>query len=199
MLSLVFRFLVALFLSLPVAAQTENFTSTDLADFQRAVQRLAQSGEMVGLSVAVVSGGEVAWESHHGVREQGAAAKVDGDTIYRLASLSKGFSASLAALLVEDGKLTWNTPATRFAPDLQLMDARPPTLEHLLSHRTGLPPNAYDNLLEAGIPVPNIVSRLGEVDPICPVGSCYGYQNITYALVEPAIEQSGVAAFCGVA
>ena len=72
-----------------------------------------------------------------------------------------------------------------FLPAFELSDphAGPQvTLVDLLSHRVGLPHNSLDYLLERGDPYPLLVYKLREVEMACPVGDCYGYQNISYAL-----------------
>ena len=51
-----------------------------------------------------------------------------------------------------------------------------------------MPPYAYDNLLEAGVPPETIRRRYAEVDPICRVGTCYAYQNVAFDTVTALIE-----------
>jgi beta-lactamase class C len=53
----------------------------------------------------------------------------------------------------------------------------------ILSHRVGLPHNTYDRMLEADEPYELLVTRLSEVPMACPVGDCYGYQNIAFSLI----------------
>ena len=63
-------------------------------------------------------------------------------------------------------------------------------LKHLLSHSSGLMPNAYDNLLHENWSMNKIIRRFDRVQPICEPAKCYGYQNIAYGLLQPAIEAS---------
>ena len=63
-------------------------------------------------------------------------------------------------------------------------------LGHLLSHQTGLPPNAYDNLLEAGTPIADIYAKYAKVKLICPVSKCYSYQNIAYDIAGLAVSSA---------
>jgi beta-lactamase class C len=51
-------------------------------------------------------------------------------------------------------------------------------------------PNAYDNLLHENWTMDKIISRFDRITPICQPEKCYGYQNIAYGLLEPAIEGS---------
>jgi beta-lactamase class C len=91
-----------------------------------------------------------------------------------------------------EGLLSPSDPATRFAPGLKLAGGAETRLElgHLLSHQTGLPPNAYDNLLEAGTPVADIYPKYKGVKLICPVGGCYSYQNITFDVAGLAVSSA---------
>jgi beta-lactamase class C len=156
-----------------------------LDEFATRLDRAALTEDFVGLAVAVVRGGEIVLVRTYGALETGGSAPVTPDTAFRIASLSKGFAASLAGLAMAEGRIDRATPVAPYAPRLALKgDAhRALTVEHILSHRVGLPPNAYDNLLEAGTPVADILPRFRTVNPICAIGACYSYQNITFNLI----------------
>lgn len=151
----------------------------------------ATTTDFVGLAVGVVRGGEVTLLKTYGVREAGGADLVTPDTVFRLASVSKGFAASLAALEVEDGRLSWNEPVSELVPGFRLITpeaTRKVTVETILNQRIGLPPYAYDNMLEAGVPPDDILQRYSSLDLICPVNACYTYQNTIFNLIAQVIE-----------
>ena len=156
------------------------------------LQQAMETGDFVGLAVAVVRGGEVTFMRTYGETEVGGGEAVTGDTVFRIASLSKGFASSLVGLAAAEGKLSLDAPVTGFAPDLALPRGAETslTLAHLLSHRTGLPPNAYDNLLEAGKLPDVILPEFRKVKLICPAADCYAYQNITYDLAGRALSKA---------
>ncbi len=160
-----------------------------LAELDETLEIAMETGDFVGLAVAVVQGGETKFLRTYGSASVEAAAPVTPDTLFRIASLSKGFASSLVGLAVDDGVLSLNSRATDFAPALALPKGaeKSLTLAQLLSHRTSLPPNAYDNLLEAGIAPDEILPQYRKVKPICPVGQCYAYQNITYDIAGRAV------------
>lgn len=175
----------------PTPAGAASSAAERDAKFERQVAGYAASDHIVGLAVAVVREGQTSVLRTYGPRELGGSEPVDPHTVFRIASLSKGFSTSLVAKLVAEGKLKLDARVTSYAPDFRLRDRRQlkaATLENVLSHRLGLPPNAYDNLLEAGIPPARILRRLGDVKLICRVGGCYGYQNVAFNLVGSVIE-----------
>jgi len=62
-------------------------------------------------------------------------------------------------------------------------------VEHLLSQSTGVMPNAYDNLIEANVKPQLILPQFSKIDPLCPPGRCYGYQNVLFSLIEPIMQQ----------
>ena len=175
---------------LSTAFTPESLRESRLAEFETLLDEAALTNDFVGLAVAVVSGDEVLLLKTYGVREIGGAEPVTAETIFRLASVSKGFASGLAGRAVEEGKFAWSTPVSAFAPKFSLRGGaeNTVTIEHLLSHRVGLPPNAYDNLLESGMDVDAILPRFRSVAPICRVGACYAYQNISYNLVSNVLE-----------
>jgi len=87
---------------------------------------------------------------------------------------------------VQDGVISWDTKISNVLPTFQLADvnaSQKVTVADILSHRVGLPHNTYDRMLEADEPYEELVTRLAEVPMACPVGDCYGYQNIAFSLI----------------
>ena len=166
----------------------ENYRNLEL---EKTLDAAFATGDFVGLAVAVVRNGETRLLKTWGEIEIGGDA-VTPATVFRIGSLSKGFASALAGLAMTEGLLSPSDPATRFAPGLRLAGGAEKSLElgHLLSHQTGLPPNAYDNLLEAGTPIADIYPKYAKVKLICPVGRCYSYQNITYDIAGLAISSA---------
>ena len=157
----------------------------------REVHRLAADQDIVGLAVCVASRDRVLMRETIGRTRYRAGAAIEPGTRFRIASLSKGFASTVTAQLVNEGKLAWNNRIIDSVGYFSLQDpaeAQRAELQHLLSHRIGLPHNAYDKLLEANWDTEAIVRRYQTVDPMCTVGTCYGYQNIGYNLISNVIE-----------
>lgn len=168
-----------------------SLAQSQLDQFDATLEAAMATGDFVGLAVAVVRDGEIAFLKTYGVTDIDSGAAVTPGTLFRIASLSKGFASSLAGLAVVEGKLSLDAPAIQYAPRLALSGGaqKSLTLAHVLSHRTGLPPNAYDNLLEAGVAPDAILPQYAKVKPICPVGQCYAYQNVTFDIAGRALSQ----------
>ena len=97
--------------------------------------------ETPGLSVVVVRDGKVLVAKGYGVRTLGKPERVDGDTVFDIASISKSFTASVIATLVDEGKMRWDDPVRRHLPTFELADpyrTQNVTIRDLLTHRTGL-------------------------------------------------------------
>ena len=151
-----------------------------------------------GLALAVVKEGKLGYEKVWGVRDVTTGAPLDAHSVFRLASLSKCFAPILAATLIEEGKLSWDDKVAAYVPDFRLRDKKAGqnlSLRQVLSHTTGLPRHTYSNLLNAGIPYPEIRRRLREVTLSHPLGSTYNYQNAAYNLSADMIAAAGQAAY----
>ncbi len=97
-----------------------------------------------GLSYAVLIDGDVVLARGLGLRDVAAGAAVDTDTVFRIASMSKSFTALAVLKLRDAGKLGLDDPVSRHVPELRgwrlpTRDSAPITLRHLLSHAAGLP------------------------------------------------------------
>ncbi|MDO6489573.1 serine hydrolase domain-containing protein [Colwellia sp. 6_MG-2023] len=119
--------------------------------------------------------------------------KVNSNTIFRLASVSKTFASTITTMLAQEHVLDLSDPITKYVPNFSLAQegaAEKIQLKHILSHSSGLMPNAYDNLLHENWSMDKIIGRFDRITPICQPDKCYGYQNITFGLLQSAIESS---------
>jgi beta-lactamase class C len=155
-------------------------------DFGRWLDAVEQSGQVAGLAAAVVSGDKILLQRGIGYADASRSLPVTTDTVFRLASLSKAFASALAAILVDDGMLSWDTHVAKVLPSFELknIDASEKlTVRDILSQRVGLPHNTYDGLLEQDAPYQELIDKLKDVPLACNVGECYGYQNVTFSLI----------------
>jgi len=142
--------------------------------------------DAAGIATAVIVDDKVRWQRTLGYADAATGAKVTPYTVFRIASLSKAFASALTGLLVQDGTFGWNTRIEQALPFFMLKNAeyaRQATIADILSQRLGLPHNAYDNIMENNGRYPELVRKLDEVEPICPPGDCYSYQNVAFSLI----------------
>jgi beta-lactamase class C len=143
------------------------------------------SGDIVGAGVSIVRGDSIVISDGFGKRNINVNEGVDGQTIFRLGSLSKGFAGVLAADLKDEGKLDWEDKVSDYIPEFQLGDKSNTakiTLANILSHTSGAPYHSYTNLVEAGLSLTDIAKRFKDVTPISNPGLMYSYQNALFAL-----------------
>ncbi|MGH8042296.1 MAG: serine hydrolase domain-containing protein [Rudaea sp.] len=155
-------------------------------DFDGWLDQIAQSGQISGMAAAIVKDDTVLLQRGIGYADASSGSPVTVDTVFRLASLSKAFASALTAMLVDEGMLSWDTRVAGVLPTFELHDIQASdklTVRDILSQRVGLPHNTYDRLLEQEEPYEELVERLRDVPMTCDVSDCYGYQNITFALI----------------
>ena len=146
-----------------------------------------------GAALTIVDKNSIVFTGTYGVKEMNTTDSIDEHTVFRLASVSKGFASFLTALMIEDGKIDWDDPVKKYLPELALKDSSNTeeiTIRHLLNHTSGLVPHAYDDRIEDGTTFEYIIPELRNVDICCPSGKVYGYQNVVYSLISPIIEKA---------
>ncbi len=142
---------------LPHDAGTQSIiTPEKLSQFERELEALADSNSVPGLSAAIVHNQQVIWSSGFGFADRENQIPATPDTPYRLASVSKTFAAIVLMQLVDEDKLTLDTPMNAFTlhpwfePDSwsgahfpERYDEAPITVRHVLSHTSeSTPPGA---------------------------------------------------------
>ena len=151
------------------------------------------SGDIVGAGVSIVRGNSILISDGFGKRNVKSNKPVNGQTIFRLGSLSKGFTGILVADLKNEGALNWDDKVSDCIPQFQLGDKANTnniTLANILSHTSGAPYHSYTDLVEAGLPLTDIAGRFKQVTPISKPGQLYSYQNALFALSGEMIFQS---------
>ncbi len=139
-----------------------------------------------GAVVGVVKDGVIAHASGYGVRELGLPEPVDTDTMFRIASTTKAMTTASLAILVDEGKLSWDDKVVSYIPGFALYDpwvTKEFTVADLLTHRSGLEGGAGDLMLW---PKPNkftredIIAGLSYFKPESGFRTEYAYDNLLY-------------------
>ena len=175
-----------------VASVNASQYQTVSDNFQQQFHKRLKKNKVPGGAFVIVEGDKVVNLGTYGKRHKGGKKKIDADTVFRLASVSKTFAGTLASLLVHEHKLSWQQPITTYLPEFSLA---PPakgsdiTLGHVIGQSTGLMPNSYDNLINANIKLDKVLPKFADLTPMCEPGVCYSYQNVAFSFIEQAIEQ----------
>jgi len=156
-----------------------------LAELAAYVENGRKALKVPGVSVGLVQDGKVVFADGFGVREIGKAAKPDGDTLYMVASNTKALTTLMLAKLLDEGKLTWETPVTKLLPSFQLGDpdtTRRVLVKHLICACTGLPRQDYEWLFQyAGVTCEGAMKTLATVKPTSEFGALFQYSNLLAA------------------
>ena len=166
----------------PSPATTDD-VSAQLADIVR-------RHDLPGMVAAVIQGDQVVATGAAGVRIRGGRDRVTLADQFHIGSCTKAMTATLCAMLVEEGKLRWDSTIGGVFPDAKAVhpDFRKVTLEQLLNQRSGAP-GSVDDALWASLWAPKGLAARRKVletvfarPPASKPGTQYVYSNFNYAL-----------------
>jgi CubicO group peptidase (beta-lactamase class C family) len=129
----------ALFVCLLVGSP--SLAQDHFAGFDKYVGEAMEKWQVPGLAIAIVKDGEIVFARGYGNRQLGRDLPVTPDTEFPIASCTKTFTACCIAMLVDEGKLSWDDPVRKHLPDFKVADpyvTEHVTIRDLLCHRTGL-------------------------------------------------------------
>ncbi|MFT4966975.1 MAG: beta-lactamase class C [Colwellia sp.] len=162
-------FCFSLMLLLTAFSSANNVTPFKQRFCAQVKQQLKQYSIRGGAYVIVQNKNIIAMDNF-GHTDKTKAHDVDNNTVFRLISVSKTFAATITTMLAQEKQLSLSDPITKYVPHFALATngaAQKIQLKHLLSHSSGLMPNAYDNLLYENWPMEKIIGRFVGITPIC--------------------------------
>jgi CubicO group peptidase (beta-lactamase class C family) len=112
----IFSLIALCFVSL-AAAQ-----SAPLAGLDEYIEKARQEWKIPGMSVAIIKDDKIVYAKGFGVRKLGDPTPVDEKTLFAIGSSSKAFTSASLAILVDEGKLKWDDPVTKYLPEFELYD-----------------------------------------------------------------------------
>lgn len=119
------------------APQAEGARRTEAERIDAIVQARMRTPGAVGITVAVARGEELVYAKAYGFADLEFAVSADEETMFRIGSVTKQFTAALILKLAERGKLSIDDPLTKFLPDYPT-HGHEITLRHLLTHTSGI-------------------------------------------------------------
>ena len=153
--------------------------------FEETVENAMRTFNTPAVSAAVVAGGKTIYEAGFGDR-------INADTLYQIASMSKSMTAAALAQVIEKGLLSWDTRVRDVLPDFRMYDefaTKEMTVKDLLVHRSGLRSEGA-GLLWYGSDYSRdeVVRRLRYIRPVTSFRSAYAYQNVMYLAAGEVLE-----------
>lgn len=160
-----------------------------LSAIDAAVAREMKQQNLPGLALGVVIDGQLVYAKGYGVANLEAKTPPDADTVYRIGSLTKSFTALAILMLRDDGVLGLDDPLAKWIPEAgglsyPTKDAPPITLRQLLTHTSGLPTD-----LPAGggaADAPSEAALLKRLDGLAlerVPGTAWSYSNLGFSLL----------------
>jgi CubicO group peptidase (beta-lactamase class C family) len=166
-----------------------NTVMVDTRKVDQIAERFAARGGQPGLAYGVVADGELVHAGGFGESFAGGPPP-QADTVFRIASMTKSFTASAVMLLRDDGVLQLDDPAHRYVPELRGLrlptaDCPPVTIRQLLTMTAGFPTDDPWGDRQQGLPL-DIFARMvsaGELRCCWAPGTRFEYSNLGYALL----------------
>ena len=152
-----------------------------VAELGAFVERAMQGTKVPGVAVGLLQDGKVVFAGGFGARELGGNEKVDAGTLFMVASNTKAMTTLMLAKLVDQGKLTWETPVTSVLPSFRLGSAATTEqvkIKHLICACTGLPRQDYEWLFQFdGVTPDSVLATLATMQPTSGFGEMFQYSN----------------------
>jgi beta-lactamase class C len=163
-----------------------------LDDFAKRVKTKTAKQRVPGYLFAFIEEGKPAKMVVSGKTANKGSA-ITPQTVFRLASVSKTFTSILMAKMVDENKLSWQTPVKQMTSEYAFDNSKNLQLAHIVGQSSGFSPNAYDNLIEANYPVKRVLSMLTDLKPLCTPGECYTYQNTLFGVIEEYFQENNTS------
>lgn len=186
---------LSLFLSfLPTATATATATdyTSALAAIEKTLEEKRKELGIPGMSLAIVKDDKVIYLKGLGVKDFERNIPVTPDTRFAIGSSTKAFTAMLAVMSADDGKLSLDDSPKKFLPYFTLRDqeaAAKITMRDLLSHRSGL--NRTDFAMVTGVlNREELIKVAGMAKPTAKLGEKWQYQNVMYAAAGEAVAKA---------
>ncbi|TXC68820.1 beta-lactamase family protein [Sphingorhabdus soli] len=163
------------------------------ARLEAAIDSAVAEGRAAGVSVAVLHDEHLVFSHSAGLADLERNASATSATVYRIASLTKQFTAAGVLLLAEQGRLSIDDQLSVYMPDFPRADEV--TLRDLINHTAGVhnytESDAADRISDTGATVPELISAIAGQDPLYDFapGTMWHYSNSNYALLGAVIEK----------
>ena len=173
----------------PAMDLPENAVDNAVAKLDGIAEELMGKSGIPGMAVAVVHGGKTVYAKGFGVKDVRTGDKVDPDTVFQLASMSKPLGATVVAHQVGQNAIGWDTPIVSKLPWFALADpvvTQMVTVGDMYSHRSGLPDHAGDMLEDLGYDRRYVLEHLRQL-PLDPFRISYAYTNFGLTAAAEAV------------
>ncbi len=173
--------------------------ATVVAELVTAVGRQAiEKDKITGLSIGVARGETILCTKGFGFANLESNVPATSDTVFRIGSITKQFTAAAILLLVEDGKIRLDDPLTKFLPTYP-QHAKKVTIRHLLQHTSGIKDftrlPAYRKEMPLEVTQDEVIARFKDLPLDFRPGEQHRYCNSGYFLLAVVVEKASGKSF----
>jgi len=193
MKSLIIKFLSLILFT--CILNTSSYAQMSSTQVDSLVNYAMSKFNVAGCAIAVVKDGEIIHEKGYGVKSVLTNSPVNEHTNFAIASNSKAFTTSALAMLVEEGKLSWDDKVQKHIPEFTMYNAYVTenfTIDDLLTHRSGLGLGVGDLMWfpdGSDFTVDDLLSSFQYFKPISDFRTKYDYDNLLYLVAGEVIER----------
>jgi CubicO group peptidase (beta-lactamase class C family) len=180
-------------MTLAVSASAQD-VSRKMQGFDAYMAQVLKDWNAPGIGVGIVVKDSLVFAKGYGYRDYGQKLPFTPTTMFQIASNTKLFTAVAAGMLVEEGKLTWDSPVRQSVPVIQFYNDQlndNVTLHDMLSHRTGV--TRHDLFwYKSPFTRAELFGKLKYLEPQQPIRTTFLYNNLMFAAAGYIIQlQSG--------
>lgn len=159
------------------------------------IQYQMKKHDVPGLSIALVDDQEIVWAAGFGYADKAKSVRAAPETVYRVGSISKLFTATAAMQLAEQNKLDIDKPLQTFVPEFSIKrrfdGAAAITPRTILTHHSGLPDNFLHGMWAAApAPFTVVAGQLRDEYTAFPPDYIFSYSNLGFTLLGHAIQSA---------
>ncbi len=165
------------------------------SEIDKLVEQTMQVFNVPGIAVAVVKDGQVIHSKGYGVSSIATGKKMDENTLFAIASNSKAFTSAALGILVDEGKISWNTKVIDIIPEFRLYNSYVTedfNIKDLLTHRSGMGLGAGDLMVwpdSASFTREDIIHNLRFLKQTSSFRTKYDYDNLLYIVAGVVVER----------
>ena len=189
-------FIILLAYNFSVKAQIKESKLDDV------VARTMKAFNVPGIAVAIVKDGKIVISKGYGVTNINTQQKVDGNTLFGIASNSKAFTTAALGMLVDEKKINWDDKVIQYIPEFKMYNdyvTNEFTIRDLLTHRSGLGLGAGDLMIWPdghNFTPKDIIKNIQYLKPVSGFRAAYDYDNLLYVIAGEVIERVSGKSWC---
>jgi CubicO group peptidase (beta-lactamase class C family) len=164
---------------------------TFVSDLDALVAEAMDEWKIPGLAVTVVQNGEIALLKAYGHRDVEAGLKVTTDTQFLIGSITKSFTSTGLALLMDERRIDWEKPVRDYIPEFRLHDTVATdriTVRDLLCHHSGLPRHDWIHV-PGDLSPAQMLAAMRYLEPSEDIRSTFQYLNLGYLVAGMVAER----------